>query len=454
MLLFLLFPFVRPLALEEALFFANACKKTSISTRGGGWCQGEVLDPCSWEGVTCSADNETVTALAFSGVLTGTLPRLDFMKDLDSLTLDCSMGPMSGAVNEVVWGSRMVNMTINGCPNVMVTIPLITPVPRLENMIIRSAQINVTRLPLPGYVLPPLNILSHSPSLQTVIVSGCGVRARITPTHWDSPRFLHTVDLSFNNLAIDQTPSLCTARSLRVLNLSNNILLDLQQCYKDMDPTMKCDLTGNRICEDAGDYSPCQVDPPTLNGEDQCGACGGNSAICRDRSGDLCNPRPGACGFCTTEEEPPGGCPDCSGTPGGSLTYDECGVCGGPGGCCGEVDVCGVCEGDGSTCEDCAGIPLGTSTFDACNICGGEGRTLDVCNICNGDGTTCLDCLGVPNGPATYDRCDVCGGTGDSCGVGAEEEPYLLAALILSLIGLAALFLFCTRSRKRKAKRR
>ena len=56
-------------------------------------------------------------------------------------------------------------------------------------------------------------------------------------------------------------------------------------------------------------------------------------------------------------------CVDCKGTPGGSATYDACGVCG----------------GDGSTCKDCKGIVHGTLAYDQCDVCGGDGSSCAVC---------------------------------------------------------------------------
>jgi hypothetical protein len=69
------------------------------------------------------------------------------------------------------------------------------------------------------------------------------------------------------------------------------------------------------------------------------------------------------CGTC--DNDPSNDCvEDCTGTWGGSLVDDGCGICG----------------GDNSTCADCAGVPGGGAVFDECGVCGGNGPIDGLCD--------------------------------------------------------------------------
>jgi hypothetical protein len=203
---------------------------------------------------------------------------------------------------------------------------------------------------------------------------------------------------------------------------------------------------------------------------DGCGVCGGGNISCTDCAGifkgtsriDQC----GRCDAISTND-----CrPDCTGTWGGHVVDDICGVCGGDGTSCVDClgilngpnvrDRCGHCDANPfSDClSDCAGVWGGNNTADRCGACSGPedacfdcnntrngpatvddcGRCVnpyqndvlpacypdcsgvaklandtfrlhyDLCGVCGGNGTLCLDCLGVANGTAKRDRCGTC----------------------------------------------
>jgi hypothetical protein len=95
-----------------------------------------------------------------------------------------------------------------------------------------------------------------------------------------------------------------------------------------------------------------------------------------------------------------------------------------------EVDQCGICDGDGSTCHDCSKTPNGDATHDQCGACNvdpsnhceqdcqgiwGGGASIDSCGVCEGDHSSCKDCAGVPDGHFVTDRCKACVSVDNRC---------------------------------------
>ena len=76
---------------------------------------------------------------------------------------------------------------------------------------------------------------------------------------------------------------------------------------------------------------------------------------------------------------------------------DDCGDCGGINYCDGEM-IGPECNGNFSG-------PI----FDCTGTCGGS-ASFDECGVCQGDNSTCLDCNDVPNGDAVIDDCGDCSG--------------------------------------------
>ena len=161
-----------------------------------------------------------------------------------------------------------------------------------------------------------------------------------------------------------------------------------------------CVYIADGECDCEGNINDCLGE---CNGDavvDECGVCNGAGPVfvCWDES-EVCDEA--ECPECTNEEDcdcPEDQVPDCLGTCGGDLVYDECGVCGGSNNTC--TDNCGVINGnnwrnnDGTwncgennvNCDDvdCAGechpgTPVGCDQ-DAQWNCGTA--QVDLCNLC------------------------------------------------------------------------
>ena len=423
---------------ERAVFF-DICANTNIATFNTHasflhWCT--VANPCSWNGVTCDADGETVTELQIVGdteYVTGSLPTtLAALSNLELLVLHNLATTATLDSLFIVENAKLATLSVKSVP--------INGTFSFDNLPSFLKWIEIENTQVSG---PLIGDISQFTLIHRFSIAGPGFTGEL-------PLLLFTIfDLTHgsaieirNTLMSGDIPDTMCASTANNVILLNNRFTDRPTCLLDKNFVV-CNLIQNHFCiGPRPEDGQCAVNDPPIGVVDQCFVCSGNGQSCVDCAGtpfgsltyDVC----GDCGGSVTiiNDCPP----DCSGVPNGSATYDQCDVCDGNSSSCKDCagvvngpatyDVCDVCNGNGLTCVDCMGVLLGTSTYDACDVCDGDGSTCldcegvangpatyDQCDVCDGGNASCADCSGVPHGTLSYDRCDVCGGDNTLCGI-------------------------------------
>lgn len=468
----------------ERAVFLDLCTNTNIGTFSFGaaflnWCTS--ADPCSWGGVTCDVNSESVEELSIvsggSEFVTGVLPtsfspftNLVFLR-LADLATSAKLDAQFILANSVLSTFSVNSVPLNGTFT-------------FDNLPASLKRLDIQNTLVTGHLDGDLSRFSQMNRLE---LSGPGFSGELPLqlfTVFDSS-FSSTIRIR-NTLIGGVIPDSVCASTAQTVVLTNNLFTDRPTCLLD-NVFSTCELTNNHFCVAARpEDGQCVVDDPPIGIEDQCFVCSGNGQSCVDCAGtpfgsltyDVC----GDCGgIITVINDCP---PDCAGTPNGSSTYDRCDVCDGNDSTCkdcagvingpAQYDVCDVCNGNGLTCVDCIGVLLGTSTYDACDVCDGDGSscldcdgvpngpaTYDQCDVCDGGNQSCADCSGVPQGTLTYDRCDVCGGDNTLCGIefivkNTQVNTILIVFFSVCMLCLIPIVFLCVvykQSRRRRVAR-